>query len=308
VIIGGNAGVNNQASGNVFIGYQSGITNTFASNNTFVGNGTGANNTGTGNTFLGTTAGSDNTTASFNTFVGSQAGLSNTIAQNNAFFGFVAGTVSTGQNNTYIGAAAANHSTSAQNCTFLGYSTGVANITGGSITLLGSAANVSADGLTQATAIGANSIVTTNNMIQLGQAGTDSVNVGKQLSINTTQLTDNHGHIVSGSGTPGVAGGLGGGTSSPAPSIVGTDISGTLSLTTTTTPAASSTIATVTFSLSYGVAPRVILTPGNAATAALVAAEIPFVSTTSTTNFVIESNTTGIAATTAYQWYYMVAS
>lgn len=109
--------------------------------------------------------------------------------------------------------------------------------------------------------------------------------------------------------TPTIAAGTGAGTG-PTISITGVDSNGYISVTTGSAPATSATIATVTFASSaYGSAPRtVILTPANAATAALaVAAQAVVIQANITTAvFVVTSGGTALAATTAYQWYYSV--
>ena len=73
VFIGEGAGQNDDFSDNrnVFVGYQTGYTNT----------------TGSDNTFIGYTAAKDNTTGSSNAFIGGNAGGNNTTGSNNAFVG-----------------------------------------------------------------------------------------------------------------------------------------------------------------------------------------------------------------------------
>jgi hypothetical protein len=98
--------------------------------------------------------------ASANTFVGSQAGKNSTTGSNNTFFGFNAGLANTsGSNNTYLGAGA--------------------NAGGGS-----------AATLTNATAIGANAVVSQSNAIVLG----NGVRVGIGSSTPSATL-----HVAGGS-------------------------------------------------------------------------------------------------------------
>ena len=108
-------------------------------------------------------------------------------------------------------------------------------------------------------------------------------------------------------GTPAVAGGIGAGTS-PTVSVVGSDVSGVITvLTGGSGESASSTIVTLTFNTAYGTAPNAVtLTPANATTSALAVAAQAFVLSVGTTNFVVSSNTTALTALTSYKWYYSV--
>lgn len=108
-------------------------------------------------------------------------------------------------------------------------------------------------------------------------------------------------------GSPAIAGGAGAGTA-PTVSVSGSDVAGLISLTTGSSPGTAGTVATVTFNTAFGATPNaVILTPANAATAALTAAR-PFVSSISTANFVFTSNGSALTGATAYAWYYFVPS
>lgn len=113
-------------------------------------------------------------------------------------------------------------------------------------------------------------------------------------------------HIVGTSGTPTYTAGTGAGTS-PTITITGTDLSGKITVKVGSgTPAANAAIVTVNFNTAYSSAPNVVFSPGNA-NAAQLTANKPFINSTSTTNFVLESNTTALVAGTTYIWYYMVA-
>lgn len=104
-----------------------------------------------------------------------------------------------------------------------------------------------------------------------------------------------------------IAAGTGAGTS-PTVSLNAnkTDVAGTVTVTTGTTPAGTSaTVVTITFGRAYAVAPCVVLTPANAATALLSGVTMVFVTATPTT-FVINSGTTGLTAATTYKWNYHV--
>lgn len=120
-------------------------------------------------------------------------------------------------------------------------------------------------------------------------------------------------HIIGSSGTPTIAAGTGAGTS-PTVSVSGTDMSGIVNVTTGTTPTGSNAIVgTITFNTAYGSAPKgVVLTPANTNSAALATTTQVFVPAngqtngTTTTTFVVESNGTALAASTAYIWTYQV--
>ena len=105
VIIGSKAGVNNKSNGVVFIGYNSGFSNTTGSDNTFLGMNSGLyNTTGNSNTFIGACSGLCNTTGNCNTFIGKGSGYHNTTGFNNIFIGATSGFFNTtGSNNIVIG-------------------------------------------------------------------------------------------------------------------------------------------------------------------------------------------------------------
>lgn len=102
---------------------------------------------------------------------------------------------------------------------------------------------------------------------------------------------------------PQIAVGAGAGTTPGTPTLTNAnDTKGQISITTgTSTPAG--IIITLTFARNYQTAPIVILTPANAATAAImVTSKIAVTSTTTT--FTINSTTTALGDSTAYSWYY----
>lgn len=179
-------------SSNTFIGFNSGLGTVGGNFNTFAGRQAGeANIAGDYNSFFGFTAG-QMTTAGQNSFFGSRAGRSNNIGTGNAFFGAFAGDANnigngnsffggsagmfstTGSSNVFVGASAGTSNSSGSQNTFVGATTGSMNTTGSNNTLIGSLANTTANGLEYATAIGAESSVSTNNTIVLGRSA-DSV-------------------------------------------------------------------------------------------------------------------------------------
>ena len=109
-------------------------------------------------------------------------------------------------------------------------------------------------------------------------------------------------HFIGGGSAPTLAAGTGAGTS-PTVSIAGTDTAGTITVTTGTSPATNATIVTVTFATAYASGPYCLVTPANAATAALGSAAA-FVSSSSTTTFLLTSNAVALAGSTTYVWYF----
>jgi len=102
-----------------------------------------------------------------------------------------------------------------------------------------------------------------------------------------------------------IAAGAGAGTGASG-SVTGGDVAGKIDITLGTSPSTSATVVTITFNASYASAPTVILTPGNANAAALTGGNQVFVSSTSTTNFLVTSGSSGLSASTQYIWYYHV--
>ncbi len=179
---------------NLFAGFTAGSSNTTGDRNSFFGGNAGRfNTTGNTNSFFGFSAGFSNTSGFSNSFFGLQAGSSNTTGQSNSFFGVVAGNLNTiGNNNTFFGSGAGYHTTSANGNVFFGSNAGFNNTTGGSNSFFGVSSGLSnttelnntfigansngASGITNATALGANAVVTQNNSVVLGNNA--SVGVG----------------------------------------------------------------------------------------------------------------------------------
>ena len=143
-------------------------------------------------------------------------------------------------------------------------------------------------------------------------------NFGGPLNDNTQSLQTFfsdvlvYGHLqgsYSGSGNaPTVTAGSGAGTS-PTVSVDAnaTDIAGTISVTTGTSPTGSNaTVVTLNFFSTYLGMPHVILTPHNAVTAALNGTTQVFGGGETTAHFTITSGSAALAASTAYQWDYHV--
>lgn len=151
----GTAQANTSGNQNVFVGWEAGRFNTTGSFNSFFGLWAGRENTsGIGNNFYGSETGRSNTTGCCNSFFGGSAGFSN----------------QTGSFNTFVGERSAQTVTSGDFNTSLG-----ANI------LLG------ADGLQNATAIGARASVTQSNSLVLGAiAGLNGAPADTRVGIGTT--------------------------------------------------------------------------------------------------------------------------
>ncbi len=193
---------------NIFAGAGAGNANTTGSANSFFGLNAGQNNsTGFLNSFFGSFAGGSNTLGDNNSFFGNSAGVSNTTGFNNAFFGKQAGSVNVdGSNNTIIGPDAGGNNTSGGNNTFIGRFAGGTNATGSSNTMLGFAANSSTNNLSNATAIGANALVSQSNSLVLGSingvnGATADTNVGIGTNIPSQRLHVNGNILATGNAT-----------------------------------------------------------------------------------------------------------
>ena len=141
--------------------------------NNFFGTGAGSNNSGNNyNSFFGAYAGYSNNYGTYNTFSGYYAGYNNNNGNYNTFSGYGAGNYNTiGSYNTFSGAVAGYHNTVESSNTFVGH---YADLDPGS-----DPNNL----VTNATAIGARSYVSSSNSLVLGSikgfnGATASVNVG----------------------------------------------------------------------------------------------------------------------------------
>ncbi len=161
---------------NTFVGRNAGLENTFGGFNSFFGQDAGRSNTmASGNSFFGDSAGFRNTDGGSNSFFGHAAGKFNTTGGNNSFFGaVVAQSNAEGFSNSFFGMSAGFSNTTGSNNSFFGMSAGQSNTTGAKNTIIGFGANVGAGNLTNATAIGADALVSQSNSLVLGSG----VNVG----------------------------------------------------------------------------------------------------------------------------------
>ena len=207
--VGAGAGAANVSGrDNSFFGERAGAANIFGSRNTFFGRLAGqSNTTASDNSLFGASAGSSNT-GNLNSFFGSDAGASNTTGNSNSFFGAGAGSASTtGFGNSFFGkeAGVANLTGSAN--AFFGRLAGDNNITGSNNTIIGFSADVGANNLNNAAAIGSGALVAQSNAMVLGSInGVNGATATVSVGIGTTTPSDRlHvvGDIRIGTGTTG---------------------------------------------------------------------------------------------------------
>ncbi|MBI3934018.1 MAG: tail fiber domain-containing protein, partial [Acidobacteria bacterium] len=193
--LGSNAG-NFTTSGigqNTGIGTSALEANTTGNHNTATGRrALASNTTGNWNTATGRSAMASNTTGSSNSAIGTNALQVNTTGNGNTATGTAALFATTGTNNTASGDNALVYNTTGSSNTAIGAQAGYtlsnenANTVGSNNTYLGAFSGPgvsSASGLTNATAIGANAVVSASNALVLGSiagvnGAANSVNVG----------------------------------------------------------------------------------------------------------------------------------
>jgi hypothetical protein len=147
-----------------------------------------ANLNGMGNTAVGHSSLKLNSSGYYNTAVGYVALPANkTGVDNTAFGAFALWENIRGSNNTVCGAGAMEHDTSGSNNTALGqlamyknisgdlntaigFQTMIFNVTGTNNTVIGAYSGTSTDGLTNATAIGYNTLVNASNKVRIGNS------------------------------------------------------------------------------------------------------------------------------------------
>lgn len=145
------------------------LFNTTGFNNTAVGSiSLFSNTTGSSNTASGSGALSNNTTGFQNTASGSGSLVNNTLGSNNTASGaFALNSTTTANDNTAFGTQALQSNTTGTQNTAVGSASGLSNTTENKNTFIGFSSNGAA-GITNATAIGANAIVTQSNSLILG--------------------------------------------------------------------------------------------------------------------------------------------
>ena len=183
---GRQAGLSNTSGqANSFFGSSAGRNNKTGLDNSFFGNLSGSNNvSGSSNAFFGERSGTENNTGLGNAFFGSQAGEKNVFGSGNSFFGTRAGQLTVGfGSNSFFGSRAGNNNTTGQRNSFFGVSAGLGSITGNDNSFFGGLAN-STDGLTNATAIGYQTMVTQSNSLVLGSInGTNGASANTRVGI-----------------------------------------------------------------------------------------------------------------------------
>lgn len=196
---------NTTGNNNVAIGFKAGggdQTSSAGNNNNSFGYTAGAKiSTGYNNNMFGLGAGLQNTTGFNNNFMGQQAGTNNSIGSDNNFFGFYAGIdnttgshnnilgnqsastgIATGSNNNFIGNNAGSRSVGTIGNNFFGFEAGNFNQTGSYNIAIGYNADMGAIDLTNAIAIGSNTLVSGSNSVVIGNNITS-------LGINTNTPT-----------------------------------------------------------------------------------------------------------------------
>ena len=192
---------------NSFIGYFAGISTTTGSFNSFIGNQAARfNTTGEFNVCIGSQAGYLGLSGTRNVFIGYQAGYTNTASENN-FVGFKAGELSTtGLRNAFFGSRSGGTNTTGSNNSFFGTQAGQSNTTGTSNTYVGYLAQGSPT-LANATAIGANATVSTNNSLVLGNNANVGIgNTAPSQRLHVTGSARITGAILDSNNDPGTAG------------------------------------------------------------------------------------------------------
>lgn len=166
---------NTTGSDNTALGYQALFENLGGNNNTAVGTFALVRNTTFNNSALGHQAMRENLTGANNTACGVNALMNNLSADYNAAVGVEALFYNTtGHSNTAVGGTAMYGNRTGYQNTAVGYSALDSNFAGNLNTAIGFHANVGADSLTNATAIGANAVVSSSNSLVLG----NNANVG----------------------------------------------------------------------------------------------------------------------------------
>ncbi len=178
VFIGNNAG-NDTYTGydNVAVGAYTLISGTSGYDNTAVGS----------NALRYTSTGRDNTGIGTKALMNSQGSISNVnVGSHSGFY------TSTGNYNSALGTLSMHYTTSGSENTVVGYFAMRTNTTGSYNTALESGADVGANNLTNATAIGYRAYVTTNNSLVLGSiAGVNGASASTNVGIGTTSPNSN---------------------------------------------------------------------------------------------------------------------
>ena len=129
---GSSTSVPNNGTENIFIGTNTGQSNSSGINNVFIGYQTGTDNTtGKDNIYIGNNSGGNTTTGDFNVYLGDSTGFNNNGSYN-LIMGFQAGKNYTSSNNVFLGAGAGESSSSGNNV-FIGNSAGMVSLGGDNV-------------------------------------------------------------------------------------------------------------------------------------------------------------------------------
>ncbi|MBA4276889.1 hypothetical protein [Flavobacterium sp.] len=170
-------------------------SNTTGTRNTAIGLGAlKSNTTGTQNTANGFLALNSNTTGINNAAFGAQSIQLNTIGSNNAANGYLSLSKNTsGGFNTAVGTKSLFESLTGSYNAAIGNNALLSNTSGIGNSALGSGADVDSGDLTNATAIGYNSLVLASNTIQLGSTSVTNVNTSGTLTAKDVTYPNTHG-------------------------------------------------------------------------------------------------------------------
>ena len=196
---------------NTFVG-NTGNTTTTGDFNTHVGSRAGINQTGGFyNTYVGYQAGFSTQGGQFNVFVGANSAIANIGGSANVVMGWNAGLNMNSTANTMVGNNSGTGTTSGSFNTYLGQTAGDANATGSNNTALGNNADFGAGNLTNATAVGANAVVSQSNALVLGNnadvgigTSTPSQRLDVVGRVNSTESYDIDGNRFVWNGSTGV--------------------------------------------------------------------------------------------------------
>ncbi len=201
ICIGATAGDSiTAASGlrNILLGLNAGTAITTADNNICIGAYAGQLNTASGNMFIGYNCGGSNTTGTANTFIGYSAGLYNVDWQNSTYVGYQAGYGPNNEMNTAVGTQAmygGSTANTAEHNTAIGYQAlyGIDDNGDGNVAVGWKAGNAITSG-TNNTVIGydADANATGTNQIAVGNgavASGDNVAIWGNASVATNNIT-----------------------------------------------------------------------------------------------------------------------
>ncbi|MBB6005044.1 hypothetical protein [Arcicella rosea] len=115
-------------------------------------------------------------------------------------------------------------------------------------------------------------------------------------------------HLKGGTSAPTISAGIGAGTS-PTISITGSDLCGTITIITGTSPMANAVLVSISFNVAYGTAPIVIIKEANVNAVGMNTVYVPAngqSNGTTATAFNLTTGPTALAASTTYMYYYQV--